>query len=67
VPAHLARLGGTPEAAGPLLHQHPRMNRNRHNIPRDQTTRMVHGQGQSETYSWLRTLREIRALRERPA
>jgi hypothetical protein len=43
------------------------MNRNRHNIPRDQTTRMVHGQGQSETYSWLRTLREIRALRERPA
>ncbi len=40
------------------------MNRNRHNVPRDDTTRMIHGQRQSETYSWLRTLREIRGLRE---
>ena len=40
------------------------MNRNRHNIPRDETTRMVHGQRQSDTHSWLRTLREIRGLRE---
>jgi hypothetical protein len=40
------------------------MNRNRHNIPRDETTRMVHSQRHSDTYSWLRTLRQIRGLRE---
>jgi hypothetical protein len=40
------------------------MNRNRHNIPRDETTRMVHSQRQSDTYAWLRTLREIRGLLE---
>ena len=38
------------------------MNRNRHNLPRDETTRMVHRQGQADTYSWLRTLRAIRGL-----
>ena len=38
------------------------MNRNRHNIPRDETTRMVHSQCQAATYSWLRTLRAIRGL-----
>jgi hypothetical protein len=40
------------------------MNRNRHNMSRDETTRMVHSQCQSDACSWLRTLREIRALRE---
>jgi hypothetical protein len=40
------------------------MNRNRHNIPRDETTRMVRSQRHSDTYSWLRTLRQIRGLRE---
>jgi hypothetical protein len=40
------------------------MNRNRHNIPRDETTRMVHSQCQADTYSWLRTLRAIRGLVE---
>lgn len=40
------------------------MNRSRHNMSRDETTRMVHSQCQSDAYSWLRTLREIRALRE---
>jgi hypothetical protein len=40
------------------------MNRNRHNIPRDETTRMVHSQRHADTHSWLRTLREIRRLRE---
>jgi hypothetical protein len=40
------------------------MNRNRHNIPRDETTRMVHSQCQADTYSWLRTLRAIRSLVE---
>jgi hypothetical protein len=43
------------------------MNRNRHNVPRDETTRMVHSHRQSDTYSWLRTLREIRGLRENAA
>ena len=38
------------------------MNRNRHNIPRDETTQMVHSQCQADTYSWLRTLRAIRGL-----
>jgi hypothetical protein len=40
------------------------MNGNRHNIPRDETTRMVHSQCQADTYSWLRTLRAIRGLVE---
>jgi hypothetical protein len=40
------------------------MNRNRHNIPRDETARMVHSQCQADTYSWLRTLRAIRGLVE---
>jgi hypothetical protein len=41
------------------------MNRNRHNVPRDETTRMVFGQArQPDRSSWLRTLREIRELRE---
>jgi hypothetical protein len=38
------------------------MSRNRHNTPRDETTRMVHSQCQADTYSWLRTLRAIRGL-----
>jgi hypothetical protein len=38
------------------------MNRNRHNLPRDETTRMVHSQCQTVTYSWLRTLGAIRRL-----
>ena len=40
------------------------MNRNRHNMPRDETTRRIYGQLRSNTNSWLRTLRDIRALRE---
>ena len=40
------------------------MNRNRHNVPRDETTRMIHSQRRSDTYSWLRTPRAIRGLRE---
>jgi hypothetical protein len=46
-------LGGIPEAAGPPAQQHAGMNRNRHNIPRDETSRMVHSQSQSDTYSSL--------------
>ena len=38
------------------------MNRNRHDVPRDETTRMVHRQCQADRYSWLRTLRAIRGL-----
>lgn len=40
------------------------MNGNRPNIPRDETTRMVHSQCQADTYAWLRTLRAIRGLVE---
>ncbi|HEX2105930.1 MAG TPA: hypothetical protein VHF51_19930 [Solirubrobacteraceae bacterium] len=41
------------------------MNRNRHNVPRDETTRVVCTKApQPDTFSWLRTLREIRELRE---
>ena len=43
------------------------MNRNRHNVPRDETTRMVHSQRRSDTGAWLRTLRDIRGLRETAA
>jgi hypothetical protein len=73
----LRRLGGTPEAAGAPARQHAGhessqgedevkdMSRNRHNVPRDETTRMVHSQAcQADAYSWLRTLRHIRALVE---
>jgi len=38
------------------------MNRDRHNLPRDETTRIVHSQGQAVTHSWLRTLSAIRGL-----
>jgi hypothetical protein len=40
------------------------MNRNRRNISRDETTRMVYSQRQSDAYLWLRTLRKIRGLPE---
>jgi hypothetical protein len=40
------------------------MNRNRHNIPRDETTRLINSQQQADTYSWLRTLQAIRRLHE---
>jgi hypothetical protein len=43
------------------------MNRNRHNIPRDETTRMIQSRRQSDTYSWLRTLQAIRDLGEAAA
>jgi hypothetical protein len=41
------------------------MNRNRHNTPRDRTSRMIHSDARpSDMYSWLRTLREVRRLPE---
>jgi hypothetical protein len=43
------------------------MNRNRHNIPRDETTRLINSQQQLDAYSWARTLRAIRGLRETAA
>jgi hypothetical protein len=40
------------------------MNRNRHNIPRDETTRLIASHQRADTYSWVRTLQSIRRLRE---
>jgi hypothetical protein len=41
------------------------MNRNRRNVPRDETTRAIHSQARPpDTHAWLRTLRAIRGLRE---
>jgi hypothetical protein len=51
-----------PEKAHPIVKD---MNRNRHNTPRDRTTRMIHSDARpSDTYSWLRTLRDVRQLPE---
>jgi hypothetical protein len=41
------------------------MNRNRRSVPPDETTRIVQSQARhADTHSWLRTLRQIRALAE---
>ena len=41
------------------------MNRNRHNVTRDATTRLIHSRAApSTTETWLRTLRDIRSLGE---
>jgi hypothetical protein len=41
------------------------MNRNRHNVLRDTTTRLIHSRTEpSVSPAWLRTLRDIRNLGE---
>jgi hypothetical protein len=41
------------------------MNRNRHNVPRDTSTRLIHSRTEpSVSSAWLRTLRDIRNLGE---
>jgi hypothetical protein len=41
------------------------MNRNRHNVPRDTSTRLIHSRAEpSVIHAWLRTLRDIRDVAE---